>query len=120
MSDSGDLEIRKGAIGLAILALLSGKPCHGYELTRRLRMSTERSIRLSEGAIYPILHRFEQQGLVESYWGRTERNRKAKIYSLTPAGEQWLQRRTKQWFSLASVMNDILSSYVLSPKGAHP
>ena len=49
-----------------------------------------------------------------------ERNRKAKIYSLTPAGEQWLQRRTKQWFSLASVMNDILSSYVLSPKGAHP
>jgi len=102
-------ELRRGAVGIAVLALLRDQAGHGYDLTLRLKQRGE-SLAMSEGAIYPLLHRFERQGLVESTWGRTNKNRRAKVYSVTPKGERWLDKRAEQWTTLSSAMTDILTA----------
>lgn len=111
-----DLEIRRGAIGLVVLAMLQKEPAHGYQLTRRIGAQTGQILSVSEGAVYPILHRFERLGFVESSWGRTSRNRRAKIYSITPRGEEHLGRQAVQWRALATALNDILAHPNLQPR----
>ena len=112
-----DIELRRGAIGLVVLAMLDEGPAHGYQLTRRIRTQTGQALSVSEGAVYPILHRFENNGLVESEWGRTSRNRRAKIYRITVQGREHMNRRAVQWRTLATVMNDILSYQRHNPGG---
>ena len=65
-------------------------------------------MRMSEGAVYPLLHRLEQRGLVTARWERTRKNRRAKMYAITPKGESWLQRRSDQWQTGSDALMKIL------------
>ena len=79
-------ELLQGTLDLLILQTLSRGPNHGYSIAQRIRELSDDVLRIEEGSLYPALYRLEQQGLIDSGWGVTENNRKAKFYELTRKG----------------------------------
>jgi transcriptional regulator len=94
---SGSLDLLRGTLDLMVLRTLSDGVMHGYDVARRIRERTADEILVLEGALYPALHRLERRGLIESTWGFSERNRKAKYYELTARGRQQLRADVAQW-----------------------
>src|SRR5262245_35067837 len=93
-----NLEVPYGTLELLILKTLETMGAmHGYSIARRIEQVSERSVRLSQGSIYPALIRLEQQGLIGTSWGVSETNRKVKIYALTPAGTAQLKVEAEKW-----------------------
>ena len=91
-------DILQGTLTLLVLRTLKSQGAlHGYALTSHIhRISTE-LLRVEEGSLYPALHRMEQDGIVKSEWGVTDKGRKARFYSLTAAGRKQLAEETKNW-----------------------
>ena len=84
-------ELRKGALDVLILKTLSWGPAHGYAISRWIRETTGGALKIEEGALYPALHRMEQKRWIESEWGLSENNRRAKFYHPTTRGRQALR-----------------------------
>lgn len=97
VSERDDLELVRGTLDLLILKTLTWEPMHGYAITGAIQRRTEDAILVEEGALYPALHRLEKRGWVEAEWGRSENNRRAKYYRLTPAGRRQLRAETENW-----------------------
>jgi PadR family transcriptional regulator PadR len=102
--DSLVLEIRRGAIVLAVLARLKQEQ-YGYSLKRAL---AEAGIEIDEGTLYPLLRRIEGQGLLESHWS-IEQERPRRYYRINPVGKDVLRGLTKEWRSLAGTIERLLS-----------
>src|SRR5437868_899849 len=81
----------QGTLDLLILKALSWGPAHGYAVARWIEAATGDALRIEEGSLYPALHRLEERGHVESEWGLSENNRRAKFYHLTPEGRRELR-----------------------------
>ena len=86
-----------GTLNLLILKALAGGALHGLAIARSIQEETEEVLKVEEGALYPALHRLEREGLLESQWGASEHNRRARFYRLTPAGRRRLERETSDW-----------------------
>lgn len=104
------LSILKGALDVLILKALSWGPMHGYAVSYWIRSITDEALELQEGVLYPALHRLERKGWIDSEWGASENNRRAKYYSLTRAGERALAEETLNWKRLTSVIGRVLES----------
>ncbi|HJU87967.1 MAG TPA: PadR family transcriptional regulator [Gemmatimonadaceae bacterium] len=96
MSDA-DLDLLRGTLDLMILKALSWGPKHGLAVLRWIEETTQDTLQIEEGALYPSLHRMEQRGWLEAEWGVTERNRKAKFYRLTAMGRRKLASEVSKW-----------------------
>jgi transcriptional regulator len=109
MADSSKSEILQGTLDLMVLNTLQvmGK-LHGYGIARRIEQVSEDVVRLNQGTIYASLLRLEQRGWIDSEWGTSENNRKAKFYSITRAGRKQLAAETAEWERMADVMNRML------------
>ena len=83
-------ELLQGTVDLLILKVLSLEPMHGWAIAQRIRQLSKDVLRVNQGALYPALHRLEHQAWIESSWGASENNRRAKYYSLTKAGRKRL------------------------------
>ncbi len=91
-------DILQGTLTLLVLRTLKSQGAlHGYALTNHIRRISADLLRVEEGSLYPALHRLEQEGLVQSEWGLTDKGRKARIYALTAAGRKRLAEETKNW-----------------------
>lgn len=108
MSPSIDSTSLYGTLNLLILQAVAAEPLHGLAIARRIRESTEESLRIEEGALYPALHRLERDGLVEPSWGTTENNRRAKYYALTTAGARRLERERERWLRHTLAVSKLL------------
>lgn len=86
-----------GTLSLLILRTLDEEALHGLEIRRRIHGTAGDLLRVEEGALYPALHRLERDGCLESEWGRSDRNRRAKFYALTEKGARRLERETAGW-----------------------
>lgn len=86
------LDLLKGTLDVLILKALTWGPLHGYGVSRWIRERTEGLLAIEDAALYQALHRLEERGLVESEWGLSDNNRRAKYYQLTPAGRRRLRR----------------------------
>ncbi len=107
--DHGRPEVLQGTLDLMILkALESLGPLHGFGIARRLEQISEGLLRLNEGTVYTALLRLGQRGWIRSSWGVSERNRKARFYSLTPAGRRRLAREQKGWRQMAGIMERVM------------
>jgi len=84
------MDLLKGTLDVMVLKSLSWGPQHGYGVTRWIRQRTEGALEVEDAALYQALHRLEHRGWVESEWGMSENNRKAKYYRVTPAGRRIL------------------------------
>ena len=96
--------ILPGTLDLLILKAVSLGALHGYGVLLRIGQISAGALNIEQGALYPALYRLEIQGLLDTEWGVSENNRKAKFYSLTAAGKKRLREQTKQWESLARAM----------------
>jgi transcriptional regulator len=91
-------DILQGTLVLLILkTLASAKRLHGYAMTAHIQRVSTQLLRVEEGSLYPALHRMEQEGWVRAEWGKTEKNREARFYSLTPKGRRQLSEEEESW-----------------------
>ena len=94
-------DILQGTLALLILkTLASAKRMHGYAITAHVQRVSEQVLRVEEGSLYPALHRMEQEGWVRADWGKTEKNREARFYSLTAKGRKQLAQEEQSWARL--------------------
>lgn len=103
-----DLQLLPGTLDVLVLKTLSWGPRHGYEVARWIRDTTEREIQVEDRALYVALHRMEERGWLESEWGLTENNRRAKYYRLTPEGRRQLAVQTDTWSQYAAAVFKVL------------
>jgi PadR family transcriptional regulator PadR len=91
-------DILQGTLTLLILkTLASGTRMHGYAITDHIGRVSAKLLRVEEGSLYPALHRMEQEGWVRAEWGKTEKNREARFYSLTALGRKQLMQEEESW-----------------------
>ncbi len=109
MEKSNSGELLQGTLPLLILRILAPGPNHGFAIARRIQLISKEVLRAEEGSLYPALHRMELEGWIESEWGTTENNRKAKYYRLTAPGRRQLKFETERWNSIAGAISAILA-----------
>ena len=94
---ASSLDLLQGTLDLLVLRTLSWGPMHGYTVARMIKDRSKQVFLVEEGALYPALHRLERQGWVESEWGLSENNRRAKFYQITTTGRTQLRVELAQW-----------------------
>ena len=97
-------DLLPGTLDVLILKAVSLGPLHGYGVLLRIEQITQGALLVEQGALYPALYRLEHQGLIAGEWGVSDNNRRAKFYSLTPAGRRALREQTDSWNRLATAM----------------
>jgi len=97
-------ELLPGTLDLLILKAVSLGELHGYGVLLRIEQITGGALQVQQGALYPALYRVEKQGLIESEWGVSDNNRRAKYYKLTTAGRQRLRDESASWNRFADAM----------------
>ena len=103
-------EVLQGTLDLMILKTLHALgPLHGFGIARRIEQVSEEVLQLNEGTVYTSLLRLQQQGWIESDWGTSENNRKARFYSITKSGIKQLARETENWNRISGVIGRVLS-----------
>ena len=107
---SGQARLLPGTLDLLILKAVSLGPLHGYGVLLRIEQITRGALLAEQGALYPALNRLEHQGLLESEWGTSDNNRRAKFYRLTAAGRRRFRKETKSWNLLAGAIGAALSA----------
>ena len=108
------LELLQGTLDLLILRTLIFGSQHGQGIARAIQETSEKELLVEHGALYPALQRLEERGWISAKWGTSLNNRKARFYSLTPAGRKQLVKETTKWKRLAAAIGRILGSEVES------
>ena len=91
-------DVLQGTLILLVLRTLEALgPLHGYGIARRIEQISKDVLQLNQGTLYPALLRMEQEGWIAAKWGASEKNRKARFYSITPAGRKRLAKETEDW-----------------------
>jgi PadR family transcriptional regulator PadR len=103
-------ELPQGTLDMLILKALSLGPMHGYGVGQRIQQVSAEMLQVEEGTLYPALYRIEQRGWIESEWGVSENNRKARFYKLTRAGRKQLAVEETQWKHLTSAVGKVLQA----------
>ncbi|MGC2637464.1 MAG: PadR family transcriptional regulator [Acidobacteriaceae bacterium] len=111
-SQSG-AEMLKGTLDMMILRTLISGDAHGHTIAKVIERTSEDVLEVEQGSLYPALHRLEDRGLVSSYWGASENNRKAKFYRLTAAGKKQLLRETTRWRQMARAIGLVMGEETL-------
>ena len=106
MSRPSDLV--QGTLDLLILKILALEPLNGWGIGQRLRQVSGDVLQVSDGSLYPALHKLENEGWIKSEWKASENNRRAKFYSLTRPGRRHLDRETANWDRLSSAISQIV------------
>jgi transcriptional regulator len=104
------LDLLRGTFGLLLMKAVSAEPKHGHQIMKWLRTVTEETFLVEEGAIYPALHRLDARGLIQSKWGVTENNRRAKYYSLTAKGRKELDAEQTKWERYVTTVGKVLKA----------
>jgi len=91
------IDLLQGTLGLLVLKALALGPLHGLGVSNRIEQITRGAFQVKPGSLFPALHRMEQAGWLQSSWGESENNRRAKYYRLTKAGQRQLETETEDW-----------------------
>lgn len=103
-------DLVQGTLDLLILKTIALEPMHGWAIAQRIRQVSKDVLQVNQGALYPALHRLEQQGWIEAEWGESENNRRAKFYSLTKSGKKYLQSERENWERLSAAIGLVLKT----------
>jgi transcriptional regulator len=104
------IDLLQGTLDMLLLKALQLEPLHGYAIARRVQQLSEEALRVEEGSLYPALHRMEERGLVESDWGVSENNRRAKFYRLTREGRRRLEAEAREWRRLSVAITRVMQA----------
>jgi PadR family transcriptional regulator, regulatory protein PadR len=100
----------QGTLDLLILKALGAGELHGLGVSRRIEQITQGAFLVKPGSLFPALHRLEEAGWLNSFWGESENNRRAKFYCLTKSGKAQFEVETEQWKRIAVAMTDALKA----------
>lgn len=106
MSKPSDLV--QGTLDLLLLKILALEPLHGWAISLRLKQVSGEVLQVSDGSLYPALHKLEQGGWIQSEWKVTENNRRAKFYSLTRLGRKQLEAEAANWKRLSGAITQVI------------
>lgn len=101
-------DLVQGTLDLLVLKILALQPLHGWALSQRLKQVSGDVLQVSDGSLYPALHKLEHQGWIQSEWKPTENNRRAKFYSLTRLGRRHLEREAANWERISTAISDVM------------
>ena len=101
-------DLLQGTLELLVLKTLSLEPMHGWGISQRIQQMSREVLHVTQGSLYPALQRLKTKGWIASEWRTTENNRKAKYYSLTPAGVRELGTERSQWERSSAAVNWVL------------
>ena len=104
------MDLPQGTLDLLILKTVALQPMHGWGIAQRIKQVSKEVLQVNQGALYPALHRLEQQGWIQSKWGESENNRRAKYYSLTRDGAEYLRQQQAQWSRLSLAIDLVLNT----------
>jgi transcriptional regulator len=104
------LPVLKGTLDLLGLRARNWTPMHGFEIVTWLERAANGSLEIEDSALYQAVYRIEERGLLETEWGMTENNRRARYYRITPAGRAALRTETRNWMKYADTVSAILSA----------
>ena len=106
MSKPADLV--QGTLDLLVLKILALQPLHGWALSQRLKQVSGDVLQVSDGSLYPALHKLEQRGWIQAEWKPTENNRRAKFYSLTRLGQRHLEKEAANWERISTAISSVM------------
>ena len=101
-------DLVQGTLDLLILKILALEPLNGFAVGQRLRRVSDDVLQVSDGSLYPALHKLEQEGWITAEWRQTENNRRAKFYSLTRAGRRQLEKESANWQRLSGAISALV------------
>ena len=101
-------DLLQGTLDLLILKTISLEPKHGWAIAKRIEQVSNDALQITQGALYPALHRLEQQGWVRAEWRLTETGREAKFYNLTKTGRAQLEKELAQWDRLSNAVGLVI------------
>lgn len=107
MSKPSDL--LQGTLDFLLLKIIAVEPLHGFAISRRLRQVSGGDLQVSDGSLYPALHKLEQKGWVAAQWKPTENNRRAKFYSVTALGRKHLAKESREWDRLSGAIFAVMN-----------
>ena len=102
-------DVVQGTLDLLILKIVALEPMHGWAIGRRLSQISQDVLQVSDGSLYPALHKLEHEGWINAEWRASENNRRAKYYSLTRAGRRELDRERANWRRLATAITSVVN-----------
>src|ERR1700682_3823360 len=106
MSKPSDLV--QGTLDLLLLKILALEPLHGWAISQRLGQISGDDLQVSDGSLYPALHKLEHAGWIKAEWKTSELGRRAKFYALTPSGRRRLEQETEEWRRLSSAISRVI------------
>jgi transcriptional regulator len=101
-------DLVQGTLDLLVLKMLALEPLHGFAIAQRLRLVSGEVLQVSDGSLYPALHKLEQGGWITAKWKPSENNRRAKFYSLTRAGRRHLDNESANWSRLSAAISRVV------------
>ena len=103
-------ELLPGTLDMLILKALSLDPTHGYGVLLRIEGASKGLLALEQGSLYPALNRLEDRGFIESEWGTSANNRRARFYSLTPSGARRLEGESSRWARIVEAVSNVMDA----------
>jgi transcriptional regulator len=101
-------DLVQGTLDLLLLKIVALEPLHGWAISHRLRQVSGDELQVSDGSLYPALHKLEQEGWIKAQWKTSELGRRAKFYSLTASGRRKLEEETEEWRRLSSAISRVV------------
>ena len=101
-------DLVQGTLDLLLLKLLALEPLHGWAISERLKLVSGAVLQVSDGSLYPALHKLEQEGWIKAHWRVTDNNRRAKFYELTRLGRRQLEQESANWERLAGAISHVV------------
>ena len=101
-------DLVQGTLDLLILKILALEPLHGWAISQRLKQVSGDVLQVSDGSLYPALHKLEQEGWIKAEWRQSENNRRAKFYTLTRPGRRQLETETANWTRLSAAISQVV------------
>ena len=101
-------DLLQGTLDLLILKILALEPMHGWSVSQRLKQVSKGALQVSDGSLYPALHKLEQRGWITAVWKNSELGRRAKFYSLTRLGRFQLIRQAADWDRLSGAITQVV------------
>ena len=101
-------DLLQGTLDMLVLQTLRLGPAHGYTIASLIERRSDDVLQVEQGSLYPSLHRLEDKGLIASFWGTSENNRRARYYRLTPSGRRRLLEETSRWEQIVRAIGRVL------------
>jgi PadR family transcriptional regulator, regulatory protein PadR len=101
-------DLVQGTLDMLLLKILALQPLNGFSISQRLKQVSGNVLQVSDGSLYPALHKLEQEGWIKAEWKTTDNNRRAKFYSRTRLGRRHLEQEARNWSRLAAAISHVV------------